>query len=138
MKRILIMALLALTLTSGISAQEIMISQKVETDNKFEIQGTVTSVNESSFTVRGELVAVSSEDMSRLKNNHVLNIGNFVNVEGEIKNNIMVADNVEVLGHNPEAVTSEVETTADVSANVKTGSILKNIVDAIKGFLSSL
>ncbi len=132
------MALLALTLTSGISAQEIMISQKVETDNKFEIQGTVTSVNESSFTVRGELVAVSSEDMSRLKNNHVLNIGNFVNVEGEIKNNIMVADNVEVLGHNPEAVTSEVETTADVSANVKTGSILKNIVDAIKGFLSSL
>lgn len=138
MKRILTMALLALTLTSGISAQEIMISQKVETDNKFEIQGTVTSVNESSFTVRGELVAVSSEDMSRLKNNHVLNIGNFVNVEGEIKNNIMVADNVEVLGHNPEAVTSEVETTADVSANVKTGSILKNIVDAIKGFLSSL
>lgn len=138
MKRILILALLALTLTSGISAQEIMISQKVETDNRFEIQGTVTSVNESSFTVRGELVAVSSEDMSRLKNNHVLNIGNFVNVEGEIKNNIMVADNVEVLGHNPEAVTSEVETTADVSANVKTGSILKNIVDAIKGFLSSL
>jgi hypothetical protein len=138
MKRILIMALLALTLTSGISAQEIMISQKVETDNKFEIQGTVASVNESSFTVRGELVAVSSEDMSRLKNNHVLNIGNFVNVEGEIKNNIMVADNVEVLGHNPEAVTSEVGTTADVSANVKTGSILKNIVDAIKGFLSSL
>lgn len=138
MKRILIMAIIALTLTSGISAQEIMISQKVETDNKFEIQGTVTSVNESSFTVRGELVAVSSEDMSRLKNNHVLNIGNFVNVEGEIKNNIMVADNVEVLGHNPEAVTSEVETTADVSANVKTGSILKNIVDAIKGFLSSL
>lgn len=132
------MAIIALTLTSGISAQEIMISQKVETDNKFEIQGTVTSVNESSFTVRGELVAVSSEDMSRLKNNHVLNIGNFVNVEGEIKNNIMVADNVEVLGHNPEAVTSEVETTADVSANVKTGSILKNIVDAIKGFLSSL
>lgn len=138
MKRILIMAIIALTLTSGISAQEIMISQKVETDNKFEIQGTVTSVNESSFTVRGELVAVSSEDMSRLKNNHVLNIGNFVNVEGEIRNNIMVADNVEVLGHNPEAVTSEVETTADVSANVKTGSILKNIVDAIKGFLSSL
>lgn len=123
------MILIALSGTVRAQNPSVLLGQKVESGNSFEIQGTITSVNDSSFIVRGELVAVSSEKMSRFKNNRLLENGNFVKVTGEIKNNILMAEDIDVLGKNPEAGTSLTHPT------VIDQDILGGIISAIKNII---
>jgi hypothetical protein len=139
MKHFLFAVMMIIVLTGSVTAQirpQGLLGQKIETGQSFEIQGTVTSVNDSSFIVRGELVAASSEDMSRFKSNHLVNIGNFITVKGEIKNNIMMAESIDVMGKNPEADTDYMaKIQSETITNPDNKSVLDGIVDAIKNIL---
>lgn len=131
MKKIIFGVLILIALSGTVRAQNpsVLLGQKVESGNSFEIQGTITSVNDSSFIVRGELVAVSSEKMSRFKSNRLLETGNFVKVTGEIKNNILMAEDIDVLGKNPEIETSLPHPT------IIDQDILGGIISAIKNII---
>ncbi len=131
MKKIIFGVLILIALSGTVRAQNpsVLLGQKVESGNSFEIQGTITSVNDSSFIVRGELVAVSSEKMSRFKSNRLLETGNFVKVTGEIKNNILMAEDIDVLGKNPDAGTSLPHPT------IIDQDILGGIISAIKNII---
>lgn len=140
MKYILIFVFALMLLVSTVSAQRpspVLVGQKTETNNSFEIQGTITSVNDSSFIVRGELVAVTSENMDRFKSNGLIDVGNFVTVKGEIKNNIMMAKDISKLGKNPEAESDDMKKTqVETITNPDNKSVINGIVDAIKNILS--
>lgn len=128
MRTIISLLLVLVVLTGTVKAQHksgVLLVQTTDIGDRFEIQGTITGVNESSFTVRGELVAVSSERMDRFKSNRLTEKGNFIKVTGEIKNNILMAENIEVLGKNPEA-----ESNLPQNSIIDTG-IFKEIVSTI-------
>lgn len=128
-----------IVLANTVSAQRpspVLIGQKTETSSSFEIQGTITTVNDSSFIVRGELVAATSENMDRFKSNGLIDVGNFVTVKGEIKNNIMMAKQITKLGKNPEAGSDDMKKTqVEVITNPNNKSVVDGIINAIKNIL---
>lgn len=139
MKYVVLSVFTLIILANTVSAQKpnpSLVGQKMETSSAFEVQGTITSVNDSSFIVRGELVAATSENMDRFKSNGLLNIGNFVSVKGEIKNNIMMAKKVTKLGENPEAESGTIkETRVETITNPDNRSVIDGIVQVIKNIL---
>lgn len=140
MKKIILVLLIGIILFNGAAWAEeeksgTLLSQTVETDNDFEIQGTITAVNDSSFTIRGELIAVPSEDMSRYKTNEIVKEGNFVRVEGKIENNLMVAKEVKLLEKDFQEVpelNEEAGVNLKAEAEVEDESLLKALVDTIR------
>ncbi len=139
MKYVAISVFTLLVLANTVSAQRpspVLIGQKMETSSSFEIQGTITTVNDSSFIVRGELVAATSENMDRFKSNGLVDVGNFVTVKGEIKNNIMMAKNIAKLGENPESGSDDMKKTQiETITNPDNKSVIDGIIDAIKNIL---
>ena len=142
-KLILALFITTLIFSNGVYAEEVeekdLISQTVETDSEFEIQGTIASVNDSSFTIRGELVAASSEEMERFKTNGIVKEGNFVKVEGKIENNVMMAEEVELLEEDFQEVpelSEEAGVNLKAEAEVEDETLLKAIVDAIKAIFT--
>ncbi len=139
MKYIAISVFTLLVLANTVSAQRpspVLIGQKMETSSSFEIQGTITTVNDSSFIVRGELVAATSENMDRFKSNGLVDVGNFVTVKGEIKNNIMMAKNIAKLGENPESGSDDMKKTQiETITNPDNKSVIDGIIDAIRNIL---
>lgn len=137
--KILIAFLMMIMLMSGTVRAQVttgrLLVQKTDIGDTFEVQGTITEVNESSFVVRGELVAVSDENMDRFKNNKLVEVGKFVLVKGKIKNNIMMADEVKVLGDNPEADTTLMEQAKVEVTPAPEGDVIKDIVTVIKNIL---
>jgi hypothetical protein len=137
--KILIAFLMMIMLMSGTVRAQVttgrLLVQKTDIGDTFEVQGTITEVNESSFVVRGELVAVSDENMDRFKNNQLVEVGKFVLVKGKIKNNIMMADEVKVLGDNPEADTTLMEQAKVEVTPAPEGDVIKDIVTVIKNIL---
>lgn len=154
MRNIFLAALLVAVLTTVAAAQEVKVgvnadvksgvktAQLSDTGNTFAVQGTVTGVNESSFVVMGELIAVTQEDMSRLKANDILKAGNLVEVKGKIENNIMIANEVNLLEKNFHETSTvsgqgqaEVKTEAGGEADYK--GLLDDIISAIKGLFTN-
>ena len=152
MRKIVLAALLVAALTTAVAAQEvkvglsadvgsdIRVGQLSETGNSFEIEGTVSSVNDSSFMVMGELVAVTQEDMGRLKANDILKAGNLVEVKGEIKNNIMIANEVNLLEKNFQTTSSEqgqAEVKGEANGEADYKGLLENIISTIRELFSN-
>ncbi len=74
--------------------------------------------------------------MDRFKSNGLVDVGNFVTVKGEIKNNIMMAKNITKLGKNPEAVSGDMKKTqVETITNPDNKSVIDGIIDAIRNIL---
>lgn len=147
MKKIVIIFLLFLALSTSfkVSAQQIkadaeldsslftqednMNNQKIETDSNFEIQGQITSVNQNSFSLLGELIVVSQD--TQFQQNENINVGDFVKVDGVIKNGIKIADKVTILKPGVSQKT-------DVETTTNDDGLIKKAINAVSNFFKDL
>lgn len=98
-KIILLMALLFTTSLPLVLGQEVNFSpeKKVETDSSFQITGKVEKVNENTFIVSGELIAVNTDENVSLLTKGKIKGDDLVVVNGEIKNKIKIAQKIKIL-----------------------------------------
>ena len=77
--------------------------------------------------------------MERFKTNGIVKEGNFVKVEGKIENNVMMAEEVELLEEDFQEVpelSEEAGVNLKAEAEVEDETLLKAIVDAIKAIFT--
>lgn len=142
---IIFLLFLALSTSFKVSAQQIkadaeldsslftqednMNNQKIETDSNFEIQGQITSVNQNSFSLLGELIVVSQD--TQFQQNENINVGDFVKVDGVIKNGIKIADKVTILKPGVSQKT-------DVETTTNDDGLIKKAINAVSNFFKDL
>jgi hypothetical protein len=124
-------------------------------NNKFEVSGKVSSISDSSFDLSGQKIYLNSSEVSRLKSNGVLTVGNQVTAKGDIKSSQLYA--TEVQGNAESSASSQPNPSADVNSippssspdvlgdsetniDIKTedGNFLVKIFNLCKGILESI